>query len=114
MAVPIIGWGIGELLSLEEGLTIGLTIMATAAGAPFLPKLAAAAKGDLAFSVGLMVLLMVVTVAYMPPVFPLLISGVEVDPWAIASLLIFLMLLPPRSASSSAGATRTRRVGSSR
>jgi BASS family bile acid:Na+ symporter len=41
-----------------------------------------------------MVLLMVVTVAYMPLVLPLLISGVEVDPWAIASSLIFLMLLP--------------------
>lgn len=94
VAVPLIGWGIGELLSLDDGLAIGLTIMATAAGAPFLPKLAAAAKGDLAFSVGLMVLLMVVTVAYMPLVLPLLISGVEVDPWAIASSLIFLMLLP--------------------
>ncbi len=94
VAVPLIGWGIGELLSLDEGLSIGLTIMATAAGAPFLPKLAAAAKGDLAFSVGLMVMLMVVTVAYMPVVLPLLISGVEVDPWAIASSLIFLMLLP--------------------
>ncbi len=94
VAVPLIGWAIGELLSLDEGLSIGLTIMATAAGAPFLPKLAAAAKGDLAFSVGLMVMLMVVTVAYMPLVLPLLISGVEVDPWAIASSLIFLMLLP--------------------
>ena len=94
VAAPLLGWGIGELLSLEEGLATGLTIVATAAGAPFLPKLAAAAKGDLAFSVGLMVLLMVVTVAYMPVVLPLLISGVEVDPWAIASSLIFLMLLP--------------------
>jgi len=94
VAVPLIGWGIGELLSLDEGIAVGLTIMATAAGAPFLPKLAGAAKGDLAFSVGLMVLLMVVTVAYMPLVLPLLISGVEVDPWAIASSLIFLMLLP--------------------
>lgn len=94
VAAPLLGWGIGELLSLDEGLAIGLTIMATAAGAPFLPKLAAAAKGDLAFSVGLMVLLMVVTVAYMPLVLPLLISGVDVDPWAIASSLIFLMLLP--------------------
>ncbi len=94
VAVPLIGWAIGKLLSLDEGLSIGLTIMATAAGAPFLPKLAAAAKGDLAFSVGLMVMLMVVTVAYMPLVLPLLISGVEVDPWAIASSLIFLMLLP--------------------
>lgn len=94
VAVPLIGWGIAELLSLSEGLSIGLTIMATAGGAPFLPKLAAAAKGDLAFSVGLMVLLMVVTVAYMPLVLPVLISGVEVDPVAIASSLVFLMLLP--------------------
>lgn len=94
IAVPLIGWGIGELLSLDEGLAIGLTIMATAAGAPFLPKLAAAAQGDMAFSVGLMVLLMVVTVGYMPLVLPLLIEGVDVDPAAIASSLIFLMLLP--------------------
>jgi len=94
IAVPLIGWGIGELLSLDEGLAIGLTIMAAAAGAPFLPKLAAAAQGDMAFSVGLMVLLMVVTVGYMPVVLPLLIDGVDVDPAAIASSLIFLMLLP--------------------
>lgn len=94
IAVPLIGWGLGELLSLDEGLAIGLTIMATAAGAPFLPKLAGAAQGDMAFSVGLMVLLMVVTVGYMPVVLPLLIEGVDVDPAAIASSLIFLMLLP--------------------
>jgi BASS family bile acid:Na+ symporter len=94
IAVPPVGWGIGELLSLDEGLAIGLTIMATAAGAPFLPKLAAAAHGDMAFSVGLMVLLMVVTVGYMPIVLPVLIEGVDVDPAAIASSLIFLMLLP--------------------
>ena len=94
VAVPLIGWGLGELLSLDEGLSIGLTLMATAAGAPFLPKLAAAASGSAAFSVGLMVMLMVVTVGYMPLVLPLLIDGVEVDPWAIASSLIFLMLLP--------------------
>jgi BASS family bile acid:Na+ symporter len=94
IAVPLIGWAIGELLSLEEGLAIGLTLMATAAGAPFLPKLAQAAKGDLAFSVGLMVMLMVVTVVYMPLVLPIMISGVDVDPLAIASSLIFLMLLP--------------------
>ena len=42
---------------------------------------AAAAKGDMAFSVGLMVLLMVVTVAYMPLVLPVLIDGVEVEAW---------------------------------
>ena len=94
VAVPLIGWGIGELLSLDEGLAIGLTIMATAAGAPFLPKLAAAAQGDMAFSVGLMVLLMVVTVGYMPVVLPAAHRGRRRGPAAIASSLIFLMLLP--------------------
>ncbi len=94
IAVPLIAVGIDGLLSLDDGLYIGLILMATAAGAPFLPKLGEAAKGNIAFSVGLMVLLMVVTVVYMPIVVPLLISGVEIDPWDIASSLIFLMLLP--------------------
>ena len=94
VAVPIIAWAIDAVLSLDEDLSIGLTIMAAAAGAPFLPKLAGAAKGNMAFSVGLMVLLMVVTVAYMPIVLPLLIDGVDVNTWDIASSLIFLMILP--------------------
>jgi len=94
IAVPLIAVGIDALLSLDDGLYIGLILIATAAGAPFLPKLGEAAKGNVAFSVGLMVLLMVVTVAYMPIVVPLLITGVEINPWDIASSLIFLMLLP--------------------
>lgn len=68
--------------------------MGTAAGAPFLPKLGEVAKGNIAFSVGLMVMLMVITVIYMPIVLPLVITGVEVAAWDIASSLIFLMLLP--------------------
>jgi BASS family bile acid:Na+ symporter len=94
IAVPLIAVAIDALLSLDDGLYIGLILMATAAGAPFLPKLGEAAKGNIPFSVGLMVLLMVVTVVYMPIVVPLLISGVEINPWDIASSLIFLMLLP--------------------
>jgi BASS family bile acid:Na+ symporter len=94
VAVPLVAVLIGNLLSLDEGLYIGLILMATAAGAPFLPKLAQAANGNIAYSVGLMVLLMVVTVAYMPIVMPLILEDVDVDPWDIASSLIFLMLLP--------------------
>jgi BASS family bile acid:Na+ symporter len=41
-----------------------------------------------------MVLLMVVTVVYMPLVLPLLLSGVSINAWDIAKSLIFLMLLP--------------------
>ena len=78
----------------EQGLATGLILMATAAGAPFLPKLAQAAKGNLALAVGLIVLLMVVTIIYMPIVLPLLLQGVEVNPWDIAKSLIIMMLVP--------------------
>ena len=94
VVVPLVGWGVGQLFGLSEGLAIGFLLIGTAAGAPFLPKLAEVAKGNIAFSVGLMVLLMVLTVIYMPIALPLLIEGVEVDAWDIASSLIFLMLLP--------------------
>jgi BASS family bile acid:Na+ symporter len=56
--------------------------------------LARLSKGNLAFSVGLMVLLMVVTVGYMPLVLPLLLEGVSVDPMKIGRSLVFLMMLP--------------------
>ena len=57
--VPIVALLITLIIPLNEPARIGLILLATAAGAPFLPKLAEAAKGSSAFSVGLMVLLMV-------------------------------------------------------
>lgn len=92
--VPMVAYGITLLFPLDEPLRIGLILLSTAAGAPFLPKLAETAKGNVAFSVGLMVLLMVVTIIYLPIVLPLLLSGVAVNPWEIAQSLILLMLLP--------------------
>lgn len=92
--VPLLAYLILLVIPLEQGLATGLIIMACAAGAPFLPKLTQTAKGNIAFAVGLMTLLMVVTVAYLPLVLPLLLSGASVSPWAIAQSLIVMMLLP--------------------
>jgi len=92
--VPLLAYLITLVIPLDEPLRIGLILLATAAGAPFLPKLAQAAKGNIAFSVGLMVLLMVVTVIFMPIVLPLLLPGVQVNPWEIAQSLIVTMLIP--------------------
>ena len=92
--VPLLAYGILLLIPLEQSLGIGLIVLSTAAGAPFLPKLVVGAKGNVAFGVGLMVLLMVVTIIYMPLVLPLLLPGVSVDPWQIAESLIVLMLIP--------------------
>ena len=79
---------------MEEQLQIGLILMASAHGAPFLPKLTQIAKGNLAFSVGLMTLLIVATVIYMPIVLPLLLPGVTVDAGQIAGSLFFQMIVP--------------------
>ena len=92
--MPLAAVGIAKLLRLDEPLGIALVLLGTASGAPFLPLLARISKGNLAFSVGLMVLLMVVTVGYMPVVLPLMLEGVSVDPMKIARSLVFLMMLP--------------------
>jgi len=92
--MPLGAFALAKVLWLDEPLGIGLLLLGCAAGAPFLPKLAELAKGNLAFAVGAMVLLMVVTVGYLPIVLPLLLPGVTVDPWTIARSLVLLMLLP--------------------
>ena len=92
--MPLGAFAIARILKLDQPLGIALLLLGAAAGAPFLPKLAGIAKGNLAFAVGLMVLLMVLTVAYMPLVLPLLLEGVSVDPMKIARSLVLLMLLP--------------------
>jgi predicted Na+-dependent transporter len=92
--VPALAYVITLVIPLDEPVRIGLILLSTAAGAPFLPKLAEVAKGNVAFSVGLMVLLMVVTIIYLPLVLPLLLRGVEVNPWDIAQSLIIMMLIP--------------------
>jgi predicted Na+-dependent transporter len=82
------------IIPLSEGLQIGLILVGFAAGAPFLPKLVHIAKGDMAFTAGLMVLLMVVTIIYLPIVLPFVLTGVQVNPWEIARSLVVLMLIP--------------------
>ena len=92
--MPLAALGLAKMLRLDEPLGVGLLLLGTAAGAPFLPKLAQIAKGNLAFAVGLMVLLMVITVGYLPLVLPVLLPGVSVNPAKIARSLFLLMLLP--------------------
>jgi BASS family bile acid:Na+ symporter len=92
--MPLGAFALAKGLWLDEAFGIGLLLLGCAAGAPFLPKLAELAKGDLAFAVAAMVLLMVVTVGYLPIALPLMLAGVTVDPWNIARSLILLMLLP--------------------
>ncbi len=92
--MPLAALALARLLRLDEAFGVGLLLLGVAAGAPFLPTLTQIARGNLAFAVGLMVLLMVITVGYLPLVLPVLLPGVSVDPAEIARSLFLLMLLP--------------------
>ncbi len=92
--VPAAAFILSRVIPMDQELQIGLILFGCAAGAPFLPKLAQIAKANVAFAVGLMTLLMVVTVIYLPVVLPLLLPGVTVDAGAIAISLLWQMLLP--------------------
>lgn len=94
IAAPLIALGIWRLFGLDEPLGVGLLLCGLAAGAPFLIKLAEFAKADTGLTVGVMTLLMITTVAYVPIVLPIFLKGSSVDPLAIASSLVVLMLIP--------------------
>ena len=94
LLVPVVTYGILQTIPVDEGVRIALVLLAVAAGAPFLPKLGQVSKGDIAFSVGLMLLLMVGTIVYMPLVLPFMLEEVNVDAVKIAQSLVTMMLIP--------------------
>jgi BASS family bile acid:Na+ symporter len=91
---PILAFLLIQLFSLDESLAVGLMLVSLAAGAPALPKTAVFAKVDAAAATGLMVLLVVVTILVLPIALPLLLTGISVTFWDIASGLIILILVP--------------------
>ncbi|HEU4386861.1 MAG TPA: bile acid:sodium symporter [Blastocatellia bacterium] len=78
----------------DPALKAGLLIFCLGAGAPFLIKLTQTAEHEVALGAAVMMLLMIVTVVYLPAVLPLFLSGVSVDALAIARALLLQMLLP--------------------
>ena len=92
--LPIITYIILQVIPLEQGLAIGLVLMAAGAGSPFMLKLVQFMKADMAFAVGLMLILSIVTLFYMPLVLSILLPGVSVNPLSIAVSLLVLIFLP--------------------
>lgn len=78
----------------DPPLKAGLLIFSLGAGAPFLIKLTQTAEHELSLGAAVMMLLMVVTVVYMPAVLPRVLTGISVDAMAIAKALLLQMLLP--------------------
>jgi BASS family bile acid:Na+ symporter len=91
---PAFAWLLTVVIPLDRGHAIGLLLLGGAAGAPFLPKVVENARGDLALAAALMGLLTLGTILFLPFALPLMIPGLQADPWSIARPLVLLIVLP--------------------
>jgi BASS family bile acid:Na+ symporter len=94
IVAPLLTIALSRVVPLEPAHAIGLLLLGGAAGAPFLPKLAELSGGNLAYSVALMMLLVVGTIIFMPLAMPLIVPGLTANPWTIAKPLLLMMLVP--------------------
>ena len=92
--VPLFALGIVEWIPVPEGVRIGIILVSLGGGAPFIPMIVATAKGHLGGAVGLMMLLLIVTIFFMPIAVPVMLPGVSVSSWGIAKSLLSIMLVP--------------------
>ncbi|MEM7341435.1 MAG: bile acid:sodium symporter family protein [Actinomycetota bacterium] len=94
VAAPVLAYGTARLVGLDQDLGIGLFILGVAAGSPMTIKVVQIAKGDLAFTAGLMVLLQVLTIAFAPIMLTALVEDVAVDVVGMTQAMAATLLLP--------------------
>lgn len=100
--VPVLADLLIRIFALEAQHASGLLLLASSAGASFVVQLVRAADGDLARSAALLVLLMPVSVLYIPIVMPVVLANPELSGFAskqigvgaIAGPLVVNILLP--------------------
>lgn len=100
--VPLLAVGLERAIPMAPPLALGLFLFAGGAGAPFLIKLASAAKSDLALSAGLLLLLVPMTIVFLPFYVPLAmahpaLSGLSYEPsnvFALGLPLVATLLVP--------------------
>ena len=85
-------------LPLSPDVKIGIMLMAAAPVAPMAPPFVEGAKGDVAYGVGLMVVVAILSVVLTPLILGLALpkseAGVQVDPMQIVQTLITVQLIP--------------------
>jgi BASS family bile acid:Na+ symporter len=94
LLVPLLAYGVAAVLLRDDSYRTGLMLVATAAGAPFLIKLTATARGNVALSASLTMLLLPITVLYMPFVVPVVAPDAHANPAAIGLPLLWTMIIP--------------------
>ncbi len=92
--VPLIAILIARIIRLEEPLKIGLVLLSMTAGAESGPKVIGMAKGNIAFSIALLALQLLVTIIYVPFIISILLPEVSVNHSKMLIKLFVLIFLP--------------------
>ncbi|HSL77989.1 MAG TPA: bile acid:sodium symporter [Candidatus Limnocylindrales bacterium] len=92
--VPLVAVLLAAVFDLSDDLRIGLVLIASAAGAPMIPKLVQIAKGDAASAVALVTMQIIATVAFLPVLLEILLPEANVAAGSVATSLSLQMLLP--------------------
>lgn len=91
---PIIAYLLIQLFSLDASMAIGLLIFSMTAGAPFMIKLVKFSDNDVALGASLMLVLVLVSVVYVPIVLPMLSEDTQVSAWQLFINLFRQLVLP--------------------
>ncbi|HCF59111.1 MAG TPA: transporter [Myxococcales bacterium] len=94
LLAPALAYLLDRAFGLDVPHAVGLFLIGSAAGAPFLLKLTQVARGRMALAASLLVLLLPLTVVFVPLVLPTVLPEAHVSAGAIARPLVFSMLLP--------------------
>jgi predicted Na+-dependent transporter len=94
VVVPLLAVGIERVIPLDPPEALGLFLLAGSAGAPFLIKLASAARRDLALSAALLLLLVPATVFFLPFYVPLAMAHPSLRSLSYVPSSIFAIGLP--------------------
>lgn len=98
LVTPVLIYLVLLSLPLPSDVKIGIMLMAAAPVAPMAPPFVEGAKGDVAYGVGLMVVVAILSVVLTPLILGLALpkseAGVQVDPMQIVQTLVTVQLIP--------------------
>lgn len=94
IVVPLYAYALVSVFDASKGVSIGIILLSLCAGAPFIPKIVDTAKSNTDGAVGLMLLLTVVSIFFMPIAVHMIYSNASISAFEIAKSLIYTMLIP--------------------
>jgi BASS family bile acid:Na+ symporter len=92
--VPLAALGLAGVIPMDGALKTGFLLYAFSAGTEAGPKLAQLAKGNAAFAVGLLAVLIVTTIVFVPMAVSLVVPDAHVERGKVLAKLLLVVALP--------------------